>query len=74
MTRVLVTHADEPIGRRIVKTLYHDPEVSAVLALGNGPPPRAFDAFLGGPEPRLSYSRLDLAKHRPVSDFFHSSL
>ncbi|MFQ5426505.1 MAG: hypothetical protein ACE5EV_05460, partial [Gaiellales bacterium] len=74
MTRVVVTHADEPIGRRVVKTLFHDPDVTAILALGDGPPPHAFDAFLSGPEPRLRYSRLDLAKHRPVSDLFHSSL
>ena len=30
MKRVLVPHADEPIGRRIVKTLFHDPEVAHV--------------------------------------------
>ncbi len=74
MTRVLVTHADEPIGRRVVKTLYHDPSVERILAVGDGAAPRAFDAFRAGDEPRLLYSRVDLAKHRPVSDLFHSAL
>jgi nucleoside-diphosphate-sugar epimerase len=69
---VLVTHADEPIGRRIVKTLYHDERVEQIFAVGSGPPPRAFDSFVSGPEQRVSYARLDLAKHRPVSDLFHS--
>ena len=73
MAHVLVTHADEPIGRRVVKTLFHDADVDAILALGDGPPPRSFDHFLAGGEPRVSYSRIDLAKHRPVNDLFHSS-
>jgi len=73
MMRVLVTHADEPIGRRALKTLYHDERVSAILALGHGPPPRAFDKFVAGADARVQYARVDLAKHRPVSDFFHSS-
>jgi UDP-glucose 4-epimerase len=73
MTNILVTHADEPIGRRVVKHLFHDEEVGTMLAIGDGPPPRAFDRFLAGPDPRLIYARLDLAKHRPVSDLFHSS-
>ncbi len=72
MTNVLVTHADEPIGRRVVKTLFHDPSVGTILATGDGPPPRVFDRFLAGAEPKVRYSRLDLAKHRPVSDLFHS--
>jgi len=73
MTRILVTHADEPIGRRVVKNLYHDPAVEVLFTLGNGPPPREFDAYLAGSEPRVTYTRLDLAKHRPVHDFFHSA-
>ena len=72
MTNVLVTHADEPIGRRVVKTLFHDPAVGTILATGDGPPPRSFDRFLAGAEPRVRYHRIDLAKHRPVSDLFHS--
>lgn len=70
---VLITHADAPIGRRVVKTLFHDDDVGHILAAGTGPPPRAFDRFLAGPDARLSYARLDLAKHRPVSDLFHSA-
>ena len=73
MTRVLVTHADEPMGRRIVKTLYHDPDVETIMAVGDGPAPRSFDRFLAGTEPRVVYARVDLAKHRPVSDLFHSA-
>jgi nucleoside-diphosphate-sugar epimerase len=73
MYRVLVTHADEPIGRRAVKTLFHDDRVATILAVGHGPPPRAFDRYLGGGEPRVEYARVDLAKHRPTSDLFHSS-
>lgn len=73
MTHILVTHADEPIGRRVVKTLFYDTAVSAIFALGDGPPPRSFDSFLGGGNPRVIYSRVDLAKHRPVSDLFRSS-
>ena len=70
---VLVTHADEPLGRRIVKTLYHDDAISSLLAVGSGPPPRSFDRFLGSSGGRLCYARVDLAKHRPVTDLFHSS-
>ncbi len=73
MTRVLITHADEPLGRRIVKTLYHDPGVEAILAVGDGPAPRSFDRFLAGTEPRVVYARVDLARHRPVSDLVHSA-
>ncbi|MBW2694787.1 MAG: hypothetical protein JRE57_19550, partial [Deltaproteobacteria bacterium] len=73
MTHVLVTHADEPIGRRVVKNLYHDPNVEVIFALGSGPPPRKFDAYLANSEPRVTYTRLDLAKHRPVHDLFHSA-
>jgi nucleoside-diphosphate-sugar epimerase len=71
--RVLVTHADEPIGRRLIKTLYHDEEIERIVAVGKGPPPRSFDVFLSGPSARLRYARVDLAKHRPVADLFHSA-
>ena len=73
MANVLVTHADQPLGRRIVKTLYHDAEVGTILAVGDGPPPGDFDRFLAGSQRRLLYARVDLAKHRPVNDLFHSS-
>jgi nucleoside-diphosphate-sugar epimerase len=73
MRRVLVTHADEPIGRRAVKTLYHDARVGLIFAVGDGPPPRSFDKFLSAREPRVVYARVDLARHRPVTDLFHSS-
>lgn len=73
MTRVLVTHADEPIGRRVVKRLYHDERVETLFAVGAGPTPRAFDRFLAGEVPRVSYTRVDLARHRPVTDLFRSA-
>lgn len=73
MANVLITHADEPLARRIVKTLFHDPTIEAILAVGDGPAPRAFDRFLAESPPRLSYARVDLAKRRPTSDLFHSS-
>jgi UDP-glucose 4-epimerase len=73
MANVLVTHADEPLGRRVVKVLMHDPDVATVFAVGAGPSPRAFDRFLAEAPPRLLYARADLAKHRAVSDLFHST-
>jgi nucleoside-diphosphate-sugar epimerase len=69
---LLVTHADEPIGRRLVKILYHDRSVDRIFAVGRERPPRSFDRFLSGSGARLTYSRVDLAKHRPVADLFHS--
>jgi nucleoside-diphosphate-sugar epimerase len=73
MRHVLVTHADEPIGRRTVKTLFHDARVEAIFAVGDGPPPRSFDRFLSEGGTRVAYARVDLARHRPVADLFHSS-
>ena len=70
---VLITHADEPIGRRIVKALVHDASVGNVLAVGEGAAPRAFDRFIAASPPRFAYARVDLAKHRSTIDFFHSS-
>lgn len=73
MTRtVLVTHADEPIGRRLTKLLVHDEDIGRIVALGRGRPPRSFDRFLGRSGGRLSYVRVDMAKHRAVADFFHA--
>jgi nucleoside-diphosphate-sugar epimerase len=72
VTRVLVTHADEPIGRRVMKRLFHDPRVDAIFAVGDGPTPRSFDRYLAGDGPATTYARVDLAKHRAASDLFHS--
>jgi len=72
MRAVLVTHADLPLGRRIVKRLWHEPGLERIVALGEGPPPRAFDAFRIGETPRLVYERLDHARQRSVSDWFKS--
>ena len=71
--RVMVTHADEPIGRRIVKALFHDEGVGHVLGVGEGAAPRGFDRFLADPEGRFAYVRSALSRHRPVSDLFGSS-
>jgi nucleoside-diphosphate-sugar epimerase len=73
VTRVLVSHADEPIGRRVVKRLFHDPRIDGIFAVGDGPPPRAFDRFLADGGPEVTYARVDLARHRAASDFFHST-
>jgi nucleoside-diphosphate-sugar epimerase len=72
MTGVLVTHADLPLGRRIVKVLWHDPTVSRIVALGEGAIPRAFNAYRAGSTPRLVYERIDLARQRSVSELFRS--
>lgn len=69
---VLVTHADAPIGRRLLKALFYDDRVDRILAVGAGPPPNAFDRFLASPQQRVSYARVDLARHRSVYDLFHS--
>jgi nucleoside-diphosphate-sugar epimerase len=72
MTKVLITHADLPLGRRIAKVLWHEPGVERIVALGHGPPPRAFDGFRLGAAPRLVYERIDLARQRPVAELFRS--
>ncbi len=69
---VLITHADEPLGRRLVKRLYHDDSIGSIFALGSGRPPRSFDRFLSSDD-RLCYKRIDLTKHRPMANFFHSA-
>lgn len=72
MRCVLVTHADEPIGRRLVKLLCRDESVQRVHAVGSGRAPRSFERFVSAPGPRLVYWRLNLAKPRPASDLFHA--
>src|SRR5262249_11985009 len=67
MASVLVTHADLPLGRRVVKVLWHDPAVQRVFALGEGPVPRAFGTYRVGTSPRLVYERIDLARQRTVA-------
>jgi nucleoside-diphosphate-sugar epimerase len=69
---VLVTHADTPVGKRVVKSCFRDPEVEMLIALGDGPPPRRFERYLGGPRPRMLYWQTDIGRHRSVSDLFHS--
>src|SRR5262249_26907499 len=60
MRRVLVTHVESAVGRRVVKALYHDPEVALVLALGTEAEP----TFLAAYRDKVAYQRLDLAKAR----------
>jgi len=72
MINALITHADEPLGRKVVKALFHDEEIGNILAVGDGPPPRSFDRYLSD-SGRVQYARVDLAKHRPTSDLFRGS-
>jgi hypothetical protein len=72
MKAVVVTHADLPLGRRIVKLLWHEPAIGRIVALGEGPAPRAFDAFRVGEQPRLVYERLDHGRRSSVSEWFRS--
>lgn len=68
--RVLVTHADRPVGRQIVEALLEDAAVLSIVALGTGPAPGAFDRPRSGPGARLRYQRVDLASHRSVTEVF----
>jgi UDP-glucose 4-epimerase len=68
MRRVLVTHVDSAVGRRLVKALYHDPDVGLVLGVDTGPSP----SFLEPYRNKCVYQRLDLAKARHLMSFFQS--
>jgi nucleoside-diphosphate-sugar epimerase len=66
--RVLVTHVDSAVGRRLVKALYHDPDVALVLGVDTGPRPSFLEAYRS----KCVYQRLDLAKARHLLNFFQS--
>lgn len=68
MRRVLVTHVDSAVGRRLTKALYHDPDVDLVLGTGTGPSP----SFLEPYQDKCAYERIDLARARHLSAFFRS--
>ena len=68
MGRVLVTHIDSPVGRRLAKALYHDPDVALVYGTGTGPSPSFLDAY----REKCAYQRIDLAKARHLTSFFRS--
>jgi len=70
--RIIVTHADTPIGRRLIKSLHHDPKIERVLALGAGPP-GPLDRFLNSPRGRLHYARIDLTDSRAMREFYCSA-
>ena len=70
---VLVTHADQPIGRCLVGRLYHDERIDSILAVGEGPPPRAFDRYLSDAGARLRYTRTTLTRQRPAAELFRAS-
>lgn len=70
---VLVTHADEPLGRCVVRRLYQDERVDSILAVGDGPPPRAFDRYLATDEARVRYARTSLTRQRSVAELFRAS-
>jgi UDP-glucose 4-epimerase len=71
--RVLVTHADTPLGQRLVKRLFHDPAVALIHALGDDPAPGAFDWFLAAADARFRYSQVDLTDFESVSKLFRSA-
>ncbi len=68
MRRVLVGHMDCAVGRRLVKALYHDPDVALVFGVGVGPTPSFLDAY----REKCFYQRLDLAKARHLTSFLGS--
>jgi len=68
MRRVLVTHLDSVVGMRLVKALYREPDVALIFGTGTGPRPSFLDAY----RDKCAYQRLDLAKARHLSSFFHS--
>ncbi len=68
MRRVLVTHLDSAVGRRLAKSLYHDPDVALVLGVGSGPEPSSLQPY----RDKVVYERLDLARARHLQNFFRS--
>ena len=68
MRRVLVTHIESPVGRRLVKALYHDPDVALVVGIGTEAEPTFLAPYRG----KIAYQRLDLAKARHLQSFLHS--
>lgn len=68
MRRVLVTHLESPVGRRIAKALFHDPEVALVVGVGTEAEPSFLVPYRG----KVAYQRLDLAKARHLQSFLHS--
>jgi len=59
---------DSAVGRRLVKALYHDPDVSLVFGVGIGPTPSFLDPY----REKCFYQRLDLARARHLLSFFNS--
>jgi len=68
MRRLLVTHIESAVGRRVAKALFHDPEVALVLGVGTEAEP----SFLAPYRGKIAYQRLDLAKARHLQSFLHS--
>src|SRR5258706_15937318 len=68
MRRVLVTHVESPVGRRVIKALFHDPEVALALGVGTEAEPSYLAPYRG----KIAYQRLDLAKARHLQSFLHS--
>jgi len=74
MSCVLVTHADLPLGLRIVKRLRAEPAVTGIVALGEGPLPEALAAAAGATDVRLVYQRVDHARPRAMRELFRGPL
>jgi len=68
MRRVIVTHVESAVGRRVVKALFHDPDVALVVGLGA----KAEPSFLAPYRGKVAYQQLDLAKARHLQSFLHS--
>lgn len=68
MRRVLVTHIESPVGRRLAKALFHDPDVALVVGVGTEAEP----SFLAPYRGKVAYQRIDLAKARHLQSFLHS--
>lgn len=69
---VLVTHADTPLGRRVVQRLFRDESILWILAVGTGAPPSSFDPLIERARGRLLYRRVDLRDYRSAADLFGS--
>jgi nucleoside-diphosphate-sugar epimerase len=70
---VLVTHADSPIGRRLIQRLFRDPSVHSILAAGTGAPPPSFDTLFTHADGRLSYRCVDLTDRESTEDLFRAT-
>lgn len=72
--RIVLTHADSPIGTLLMESLHHDRNVERIVALGAGPPPVAFERYSSSNDRRVTFTQIDLARPRSTTSVFNSSL